>query len=318
MSKQLRILVLGGQGFIGSHLVEALLNNGSQVRSFDRPGVISINMDIRLHPNFELIEGDFLNDAEIHNALVGCDVCYHLISTTNPKSSNDNPVFDVESNILGTVRLLSYAVKVGIKKVIFVSSGGTVYGVPSQIPISENHSTDPICSYGISKLAIEKYLDLFHKLYGLDYSVLRVANPYGGRQQTNKGQGAIAVFLEKALSNEAIEIWGDGSVIRDYIYIDDVVSALLAAAKYVGEEHVFNIGGGSGLSLNNILDAIDLVSECPTIRRYTTGRVCDVSANVLSIERAKQELGWSPSVSFEVGLKRFCKSLKQSLVCLKE
>lgn len=305
-------LVIGGKGFIGSHLIDALLAKGCRVRGFDLPGLTPLEKNHTLNVDFELIEGDFLNEVDISNALVGCDICYHLVSTTNPKSSNDNPIFDVGSNILGTIRLLNYAIKAGIKKIVFVSSGGTVYGVPSQIPIPEDHSTDPICSYGISKLAIEKYLDLFQRLYGLDYSVLRVANPYGERQQTNKGQGAIAVFLQKALCGEEIEIWGDGSVIRDYIHIDDVTSALLAAAEYNGTRRIFNIGAGQGLSLNNVLDAIDRVSEHPTIRRYLTGRECDVPVNVLSIDRAKQELGWSPRVDFEVGLVRLCRWFKHN------
>jgi UDP-glucose 4-epimerase len=180
------------------------------------------------------------------------------------------------------------------------------------VPTPESHATNPTCSYGITKLAIEKYLDLYYKLHGLDYSILRVANPYGKGQQSNKGQGAIAVFLHKALQGEEIEIWGDGSIIRDYVYIDDVISALQAAAAYDGAEHVFNIGAGKGLSLNGVLDSIDRLIGHPTARNYVEGRGYDVPSNILSVEKAKQELQWEPAIDFEVGLGYFLNYLKYS------
>jgi UDP-glucose 4-epimerase len=305
-------LVIGGHGFIGSHLVVALLQNGQLVRSFDRPGVLPLLVNTGTNANLDVVEGDFLSGSDLSKALVDCDICYHLVSTTTPRSSNEDPVFDIESNILGTVRLLNEAVKAGVKKIIFVSSGGTVYGVPTLVPTPESHATNPTCSYGITKLAIEKYLDLYYKLHGLNYSILRVANPYGMGQQSNKGQGAIAVFLHKALRGEEIEIWGDGSIIRDYVYIDDVISALQAAANYDGAEHVFNIGAGKGLSLNGVLDSIDRLIGHPTARNYVEGRGYDVPSNILSVEKAKQELQWEPAIDFEVGLGYFLNYLKYS------
>jgi UDP-glucose 4-epimerase len=305
-SKPKRCLVLGGRGFIGSHLVDALLEKGYLVRCFDRPQVAPMGDTYLSNPAFELYEGDFASEADITEALNGCDICYHLVSTTLPKSSNASPVFDVESNVIGTVRLLTHAVKFGIKKVIFVSSGGTVYGVPTQTPIPETHSTDPICSYGITKLAIEKYLKLFHQLHGLDYTVLRLANPYGERQRTHASQGAVAVFLGKVLRGEPVEIWGNGSVVRDYIHIADVVDALLISLEQTkGKQHVFNIGAGRGYSINEILDVIEKVTGRAAIRRYLPGRTFDVPVSLLSIERANQSLGWSPKLDFEQGLERF-------------
>src|SRR6516164_2664646 len=157
----MRCLVLGGLGFIGSHLVDALLAEGHFVRCFDRANVIALEKSHLFYGDIEIFEGDFVSETDIVHALSGCDICFHLVSTTLPKSSNADPAFDVETNVVGTVRLLSQAVKAGVKKVIFVSSGGTVYGIPKHIPIAETHPTDPICSYGITKLAIEKYLALF-------------------------------------------------------------------------------------------------------------------------------------------------------------
>jgi UDP-glucose 4-epimerase len=282
------------------------------VRCFDRPNVVPLGDDHLANPNFELHEGDLISEAGISEALEGCDICFHLVSTTLPKSSNADPVFDVETNLLGTVRLLTHAVNAGIKKIIFVSSGGTVYGVPIELPIPETHRTDPICSYGISKLAIEKYLELFRRLHGLDYTVLRIANPYGERQRMHASQGAVAVFLGKVLSGEPVEIWGDGSVVRDYVYIADVVDALLAAMELECDEHVFNIGSGYGLSLNELLDAIEKVTKRAADRRYLPARVFDVPISVLSIERAKRSLDWSPKVEFSQGLKKFAEWLLQN------
>jgi UDP-glucose 4-epimerase len=227
------------------------------------------------------------------------------VSTTLPKSSNADPVFDIESNVLGTVRLLTHAIKTGLKKIIFASSGGTVYGVPKHVPIVESHANDPVCSYGITKLAIEKYLGLFYQLYGLDYTVLRLANPYGERQRTHASQGAVAVFLGNVLRGELVEIWGDGSVVRDYIHIADVVDALLLSSEKTSDEHVFNIGAGRGHSLNELLDAIERVTGRTASRRYLPGRPFDVPVSVLCIDRARIALGWSPKVDFEQGLDRF-------------
>lgn len=305
-----RCLVLGGRGFIGSHLVDALLNRGYLVRCFDRPHIQPLSQSHLEHSRFELCEGDLVSEADVASALEGCYACFHLVSTTLPKSSNADPIFDVESNVLGTIRLLTQAVKYGLKKIVFVSSGGTVYGVPKQSPILETHSTDPTCSYGIAKLAIEKYLHLFHFLHGLDYAVLRLANPFGEGQRLHASQGAVAVFLGKVLRGEPVEIWGDGSVVRDYIHIRDVVDALLASLQRTTEEHIFNIGSGRGHSLNELIDAIENVTGCTASRRYLAARQFDVPANVLSIARAKELLDWSPRIGFEDGLKKFADWLR--------
>jgi UDP-glucose 4-epimerase len=298
-------VVLGGRGFIGSHLIAALLSRGYRVRCFDRPHVVALGSDLLDAPGFELIEGDLANEAEIAEAIEGCDVCYHLVSTTLPKSSNADPVYDIESNVVTSVRLLNQAVKSGVRKMVFASSGGTVYGIPVMTPIQESHPTNPVCSYGISKLAIEKYLGLFKQLHGLDYTVLRIANPFGERQRTNASQGAVAVFLGKILHGEPIEIWGDGSIVRDYIYISDVVDALLLAMEQPSDQHVFNIGSGRGHSLNDLIRAIEEVTGRTAVCRYLPSRPFDIPSNVLCNKLANQSLGWSPKVGFEDGLDKF-------------
>ena len=297
----MKCLVLGGAGFIGSHLAQGLLAAGHQVTIFDRPNLV-LPPELLADPRIEWREGDFLNEDDLACVVPGSEVIFQLVSATLPKSSNDNPVYDVESNIIGTLRLLNLARLHAVKRVIFASSGGTVYGLPHTLPISESHSTEPLVSYGISKLAIEKYLHLYQALYGIDYCVLRIANPFGERQRVSAAQGAVAVFLHRAINNEVIHIWGDGSVVRDYIYVKDVTSAFMLALSYHGEQPVFNIGAGHGLSLNDILTAIEKLLGRPVVRSYESGRKFDVPVNVLDITRARELLGWQPKVSFHDGL----------------
>lgn len=296
-----KILVLGGNGFIGSHLVDALIASGYGVKLFDRPNTVSLG---GYKQGVEIVYGDLTCEADIAHALLDCDICFHLIATVLPGSSNLDPVFDIETNVIGTLKLLNYTVKFKTKKIIFLSSGGTVYGAPNELPIPEDHPTNPTCSYGISKLAIEKYLFLYKQLHGLNYVILRLANPFGERQRIQASQGAVAVFLGKALNGELIDIWGDGTVIRDYVYIADVVQAMLCALTYEGPEHVFNIGSGQGMSINDVLDNIELATGTKVNRRYTRGRSFDVSASVLSIERALDLLKWQPKTSFITGITR--------------
>ena len=297
----MKCLVLGGGGFIGSNLCDRLLHLGYDIRIFERR-LIKKYREFHATERVEWLEGDFINSDDLMHAVEGCDVIVHLISTTLPKSSNDNPVYDVETNIIGTLNLLKYAINSKIKKIIFLSSGGTVYGIPEYTPIKESHPLNPICSYGIGKMTIEKYLYLYHVLYELDYCVIRLANPFGMRQSVMTTQGAIAVFLDKAIKNETIEIWGDGTVVRDYIYIHDAVDAMIKALDYSGDARIFNIGSGTGRSLNEIIDEIEGIIDIPVKRKYTQSRPLDVPVNILDIELAKTCLRWQPESTFRVGL----------------
>ena len=306
----MRCLVLGGRGFLGSHLVETLLAEGNDVSVFKRPHSPRL-LNIPNHQHVQWFEGDFVNREDVAQAVQGAEIVYHLVSTTIPQSSNQNPVYDVESNLVGTLNLLEIAKDSKVKKIIYVSSGGTIYGTPKTVPIQETHPTDPTCSYGIAKLAAEKYLSLYHHVHGLDYCILRVANPYGERQLPNSAQGVVAVFLGKVLRNEPIEIWGDGSVVRDYIYVSDVVEALVKAKSYEGSCRLFNIGGGQGLSLNELIAAIENTLGKPIQRKYLPARLFDVPVNVLDISAAAKFLNWSPRTSFQEGLRRTWAWLQQ-------
>lgn len=299
-----RVLILGGAGFIGQHLCRSLLATGTTVRCFDAkiPGAGSIA--IGSGRDAEWIQGDYSDAEQLARALEGVDYVYHLISTTLPESSNKDLQFDLSSNVLSTVRLLEAIRKSNVKKIIFVSSGGTVYGIPNTIPIPETHETNPICGYGIHKLAIEKYLHLFHHLHDLDYCVLRLSNPYGVAQISDRPQGVIGKFVYKAIRGEPLEIWGDGNVIRDYIYIDEVVEALLLAMSYQGSEKVFNVASGSGHSLLDIIRTIEKKSGIKLDIRFLPPRPVDVPVNVLDISRVKSEFSWVPKIDMQSGIEK--------------
>lgn len=305
----MKCLLLGGNGFLGRHIGSTLLDHGHEVVVFDRPTDEYFVGD----PRIEYFYGDFLNIGDVNFAVEGCDIIFHLVSTTLPNNSNADMLYDIDSNVMGTVKMLSSALKNNIKKVIFASSGGTIYGVPNEIPTKEHHSINPICSYGICKLAIEKYLNLFYSIYGLDYTVLRVANAYGEGQRTEAKQGAVGVFIGKALKHKSIEVWGDGNVIRDYIYVKDVAKAFYAAMLHNGNEKVFNIGCGVGKSLNDILDVIELELGIEVNRKYLPNRIIDVPVSILDCTLAINELSWAPTTSFSEGISKTIKFYLENL-----
>jgi UDP-glucose 4-epimerase len=300
-----RCLVLGGRGFIGSHLVDALLDQGISTRVLIRrpPADAGTFAPYRSHDLLEVLTGDFNNEMDLLGAMDDCDSCVHLISTTLPSTSNQDMIYDIQTNLVGTVRLLRYAKRTGLSKLVFVSSGGAVYGDARARSIDEDHPTNPRSSYGITKLASEKYLSL-HACETLSTTALRLSNPYGPRQRTMINQGAVAVFLDRAMRGEAIDIWGNGEVVRDYIFIDDCVAAIVKALEYRGPETLFNVGSGSGRSLNQIVSCIEALLGGPIDVNYTVGRSVDPAHNILNVERARKHLGWQPLVSFEEGLAR--------------
>ena len=293
-------LVLGGNGFIGSHLVDNLLAEGHRVRVFDK-------YEEHYRKPLTAVDycyGDFGNRGLLAEALMNIDVVFHLISTTLPKTSNDDPAFDVQSNVIETLFLLEQCVTRQIKKIIFLSSGGTIYGKPSILPIPEHSPADPECSYGITKLTIEKYLALFNRLYGLEYTILRPSNVYGSRQNPEGIQGAVSVFLGKVARGVPIQIWGDGNVVRDYVYIDDLVDAVSKAANIKTQDRIFNIGSGKGVSLKEIIEVINQVTKNDVPVEYQEKRTFDVPEIYLDVTRAHQQLNWSATMPLEDGIKK--------------
>jgi len=305
----MKIVIFGGGGFIGSTIVDRLLLEGHELRIFERPRVPPYRI-FNESEKVEWVTGDFSSSYDIAEAIVGVDAVLHLVSTTLPKSSNDDPIYDVESNVVPTLHMLDAMVANGVRKIIFISSGGTVYGTPLYSPIDENHPTNPLVSYGVTKLTIEKYLQIYQNLHGLQTVTLRVANPYGERQRIETAQGAVGVFINRGLKNMPIDIWGDGSVTRDYIHISDVADAFACALNYSGSETCFNISSGQGTSLNELIDLLDRTLGSPIQRNYLEGRSFDVPVSVLSNELAKKELNWTPVISMEDGISRTASWMK--------
>lgn len=303
----MRALVLGGNGFVGSHLIDRLLAEGHFVRVFDKYEEHYRNpLD-----SVDYMLGDFGNRGLIAEALTGVDTVFHLISTTLPKTSNDDPAFDVMSNVVETLFLLEQCVQKRIRKIVFISSGGTVYGAPTTLPISEDSPTEPLCSYGITKLTIEKYLSLYQHLYGLDYVILRPSNPYGERQNPHGTQGAVSVFLAKVARGEAVEIWGDGEVVRDFIYIADLVDGIYHAAANTSINRIFNLGSGVGHSLNGIIAIIEKITGSRIKVIYKSKRFFDVPTIYLDISRAREELLWRPKTQLVEGMTRTFQFIKE-------
>lgn len=295
----MKILVLGGNGFIGSHVVDSLLAAGHQVRIFDRAEDKYRGRLIGI----DYVLGSFDDALLLAEALTDIDVVFHGISTTVPSTSNTDPIWDIQSNLISTVQLLKIMADKGLVRIVFLSSGGTVYGRTKEDFIQEIHPLNPICSYGIVKVAIENYLFMYQNLYGLKPVVLRASNPYGERQGHLGLQGVIGTFLNKIAKDDRIEVWGDGSIIRDFIYVEDLALACRKAIES-GVCGVFNIGGGIGNSIKDVLDCVLTITDTKIKPIYKSARDFDVPRVVLDISKSISEFKWQPQVSLTQGIEK--------------
>jgi UDP-glucose 4-epimerase len=298
----MRILVLGGCGFIGSHVTERLLANGHDVSVFARRNVDRSNISL-VQDRIRMCTGDFMNDDDVRRAVVGMEVVVHLIGSTLPAGSVANPTFELEVNVVPSVNLFSACVDAGVKKIVFVSSGGTVYGTPLADAITESHPLDPINPYGVSKLAIEKFLGVFRNHYGIDYTVMRLSNPYGRRQNPRSGQGVIAAWMHRIQNGNPVEIWGDGQIVRDYLAVEDAAHAIELACTHSSESRVFNVGSGKGYPLAQILRILEQVAGYPVPVVRKEARRADVHRSVLDVTLIERELGWTAKVPLEEGIR---------------
>ncbi len=299
----MKVLLLGGAGFIGSHLSDALVTAGHEVTVVHQPRTSLENLS-KVLKSIKLIEGDFCNPDLVSKAVHGMDIIVHLIGPTLPRNSFINPTNDIKNNIFPSLSLFEFCARAVVKKIIFISSGGTIYGLPQHVPINEDHPLNPITPYGISKLTIEKYLGLYYHHYGLDYTVLRLANPFGERQSPDRGQGVIATWIQNVLQNKPIEIWGDGSIIRDYIYVQDVVKAIeLSMFKHI-DTKVFNVGSGIGTSLLELHRLLEAQVGRSIPIDFKNSKSADVPINFLDNSRISHLMGWFPEVIIEEGIKK--------------
>lgn len=293
-ARQLNTLVLGGCGFIGSHIVDVLVARGHSVTVFDR----RVEDGRPPVPGVRYVFGQLSDHMALMEAMSGVDVIFHLIGSTWPGTGNDNPRKDACDNLVGTLDLLDVMVRVKVPRIVYLSSGGTVYGPSAERMISENHPLRPICSYGIIKGAVEYYLELYQKLHGLRPVAIRAANPFGPRQGHVGTQGVISTFLRCVAEGRPIEIWGDGSVVRDYLYVRDLAECCVLASES-DMTGALNVGSGQGRSLNDVVGTMERVTGIRLAPAFKPARSVDVAYSVLDCTRAQETLGWRANTRFE-------------------
>lgn len=298
----MRCVILGGAGFLGRHIGRAMAAAGGDVWAVDL-SVAALADDASWLAGS--IEADCFDVSAWWGLCGGADVVVHLVSSTVPATASANPVQDAQTNLVGSLRLLQGLRTLSVRpRLLFASSGGAVYGRPQEVPLAETHPTVPMGAYGVTKLALEHHLRIEEAQNGLPHRVLRLSNPYGEWQQPHGIQGVIAVFAHRALQAQPVDVWGDGSVVRDFVHAADVGRAFVAAAQHEGASRVFNVGGGTGHSVNDIVGTLERLLGRDVERRVFPARPFDPPVNVLDIQRAHDELHWSPTVAFDEGVAR--------------
>jgi UDP-glucose 4-epimerase len=296
-----RILVTGGAGFIGSHVVDAYITAGHEIAVLDD---FSTGSEANLNPAAQLYKVDLRDQEGVHKAVASFRpeiVNHHAAQSEVPKSVAD-PTFDAQVNIIGGLNLLKACVDHDVKKVIFISSGGALYGEPDVIPADEDHPVRPLSPYGTSKFCFEQYLGTFQRTFGLEYTVLRYANIYGPRQDFFAEEGrVIAIFTSRMLANRPVTIDGDGEQSRDMLHVGDVATANLAALES-GAGGTFHISSGFAVTINDLYRKLALLTDYKLFPNYGPSRKGDVYRIALDNSRALRDLGWEPQVDLEEGL----------------
>lgn len=310
----MNVLILGAAGFIGTNLTIKLAEHkDNQITLVDKSKSYFSNIDKFNFANVEIKESSLDVDMDF-SILEGQDTVYHLVSTNVPTTSNQHISQDIQANVLFSSNLFDACVRNGVKKVVFISSGGTVYGKEAKCPLPENTPTNPISSYGVQKITIEKLLYLYNYMYGLDYRIIRLANPYGPYQRPNGVLGAVTTFTYKALNGEEVQVYGDGSVVRDFIYIDDAVRGIINIVNGENKHHTFNLGCGYGTSIKEVLKAIESALDKKINVVYKEGRSVDLPVNYLDISRYEKCFGKLNPVGLKEGIKRTAEFMKWELM----
>ena len=301
----MKVAVTGGAGFLGRAVAQALAKNDIETLILDTSiRLASLKKDGHSYSTKKL-EYPKVQGAEA--LFKGIDVVIHLACTTEPAISMRSMVYDAETNIIPSLEVFKAAENAGVRRVVFASSGGTVYGHPKTLPVTEDHPTHPICAYGASKLAIENYLALHDQIEGIS---LRIGNPYGNFQLRGATIGLIAKFLNAIRIDRPIEVWGDGSIVRDYLYIDDLGNAFLRAVTSVFvESGPYNIGSGMGKSIKDIIGKIFLLTDKAVPVNYIESRDFDVQGIVLDSSKFKMQTGWGIDTNLDMGILELWKNL---------
>ncbi len=295
----MNILVTGGAGFIGSHIVDAYISAGHTVTIIDNLStgkMTNLNSKARFH---QLDIREFSVDQVFNDSAF--DVVNHLAAQMDVRKSVLDPIFDSSINILGTLNLLENCKRCSVKKFIFSSTGGAIYGEQDYFPADEQHPQRPLSPYGISKLAVERYLFYYDQVWGLRSTILRYANVYGPRQNPHGEAGVVAIFGKKMLAGEEVTINGDGEQTRDYVFVDDVVKANLLALDQMTSD-TFNIGTGVETTVNQIFTTIESILETRCNSHHVPAKEGEQQRSVLSYEKIRSNLGWQPTVSLRNGL----------------
>jgi UDP-glucose 4-epimerase len=294
-------VVTGGAGFIGSHISDALIERGYKVAVIDN---LSSGKTRNVAPDATFYEMDIRDEAvaEVF-AKEQPEVMFHLAAQMDVRKSVTDPAYDADVNVCGTARLLEAARQAGLKKTIYAATGGAMYGEPKVIPADEDTPLDPLCPYGISKGVVEMYLELYRKLYGMQYTSVRFPNIYGPRQDPHGEAGVVAIFSQLMLAGKQPKIFGDGTMTRDYVYVGDVVAANMLALE-TGDGQRINLGWGKEVAVQEIFDGVRKHVGCDTEPDYVDERLGEVHHISLDASRAKEVLGWEPKVGLDEGLRR--------------
>ena len=301
----MKVLVTGGAGFIGSHACERFLRDGHQVLAVDdlSTGKLENLADVLDQEPFRFTEMDIVA-AEFREVVAAFrpDVVVHLAAQMDVRKSVADPLADARVNVLGTVQLLTAASQCGTERIVFASSGGTVYGEPDAVPVPETAPLRPLSPYGAAKVAGEAYVSAFARLYGMQYCTLVLGNVFGPRQDPHGEAGVVAIFARALLSGAPSRIFGGGTSIRDYVHVEDVVEALWRAAEGMGDGQRVNIGSGRGTSIRELHTTIARVVGARDEPDFAPVRLGELERIVLDVSAAQAAMGWSPRISLEEGL----------------
>lgn len=294
-----KCLILGAGGFMGKSLCKELIKD-HEIVAFDK--VIPEEV-ATMHGNITSVEGNFVETKNFSKLLEGVDKVIHLISTTIPQEDTSEIDTEIMQNVIPTVRLLEGMVRKSVPEIIFASSGGTIYGESEKRANEVGDELHPICGYGVQKKVIEAYLEFYGLRHGINYKIMRISNPYGVGQDTQKPQGVIPIFVYRLFQGLPITIYGDGNNERDYIYMPDLVKAFKRVLEYKGDAHIFNIGSGRSYTLNEIINIIEKRTGMQFSEvYYKKSRKCDVTRNLLNVDRTQCELGWKVEIDLEQGI----------------
>jgi UDP-glucose 4-epimerase len=304
----MQLIVLGGTGFIGSYVVDHLIAAGHSVCSVSRgPEALRPTCASVDYLHLDLREAKALD--VLAAAIAKADAVLHLVSTTVPGTGDRDPKVDIADNLVPLLRLMEIMLSANVHRLIYLSSGGAVYGSPKMIPVREDHALNPISSYGIVKVAAESYVNLFARTRGLSSAILRPSNPYGERQGREANQGLVNTLLRRAMSGDSVQIWGDGTAVRDFLYVDDLARLIVLAVESTAEG-IFNVGSGSGTSVRQMVEVVESVTRRPLKVEHLPGRSVDPPVSILDSSLASQTFGWTPKVELRDGVARTWEWLK--------